>query len=277
MLNPVAWFHAPKINVICKEYEREESMLVNAHAIAERLVTKGKELFDAPVDIVQFTSDEKPNRLLNNLNEYPHAFVLACVMDRQMKAELAWLIPYRFATKLGSFKFSTLESLTIQDIRVLMTEPAHLHRFPEKMSKVFFEAISTIRNRYGGNAAQIWANRPSSAKVVYEFLQFRGAGPKIATMAANILARELKVPFSDYFSIDISVDVHVRRVLGRLGLVNSEASIEEIIYRVRSLHPEFPGLMDFPAWEIGRNWCKPKQPLCKECYMRDLCHYTNNS
>ena len=48
-------------------------------------------------------------------------------------------------------------------------------------------------------------------------LEFRGAGPKIATMAANLLARHLKVPFSDYYSIDISVDVQVRRVLSRLG------------------------------------------------------------
>ncbi len=252
-------------------------MLVNEHAIAERLVAKGKELFDAPVNIVKFTTDEAANRLLNNLNEYPHAFVLACVMDRQIKAELAWLIPCRFFTKLGNFTFSILESLTIEEIRVLMAGPPQLHRFPEKMSNVFFEAISTIKDRHGGNAAQIWANRPSSAKVIYEFLQFRGVGPKIATMAANILARELKVPFSDYFSIDISADVHVRRVLGRLGLVNSEASIEEIVYRVRSLHPEFPGLMDFPAWEIGRKWCKPKQPICEKCYMRDVCNFNNNS
>lgn len=252
-------------------------MLVNEHAIAERLVAKGKELFDASADVVEFTSEKEANRLLSNLNKYPHAFVLACAMDRQVKAEVAWLIPYRFATKLGNFEFSTLESLTIEKIRVLMTGPPQLHRFPEKMSNVFFEAISTIKDRHGGNAAQIWANQPSSAKVVYEFLQFRGVGPKIATMAVNILARELKVLFSDYFSIDISADVHVRRVLGRLGLVNSEASIEEIIYRVRSLHPEFPGLMDFPAWEIGRNWCKPKEPICEECYMRDVCRFNDNS
>jgi len=247
-------------------------MLINENAIAEILVTKGKTLFDAPTDIVKFTSDERANRLLNNLDEYPHAFVLACVMDRQIKAEAAWLIPYRFATILDGFNFSTVERLAIEDIRVLMK---NLHRFPEKMSWNFFEATSTIRNRYGGNAAEIWADRPSSAKVVYEFLQFRGVGPKIATMAANILARELKVPFSDYFSIDISVDVHVRRVFVRLGLVNNNASIEEITYKARSLHPEFPGLMDFPAWEIGRNWCKPKQPICQECYMRDVCHFNN--
>jgi len=98
----------------------------------------------------------------------------------------------------------------------------------------------------------IWANRPASAEVIYRFLEFRGVGPKIATMAANGLARHLKIPFSDYFSIDVSADVHVRRVFARLGLTGRGDTIEAVIYRARVLHPEFPGLLDLPAWEIGR-------------------------
>lgn len=103
---------------------------------------------------------------------------------------------------------------------------------------------------------------------MYRFLKFRGVGPKIATMAANILARDLKVPFSDYFSIDVSVDVQVQRVLLRLGLTNEMDDVPMVIYRARALHPEFPGVLDFPAWEIGRKWCRPNAPLCSQCLMR---------
>jgi endonuclease III len=90
-------------------------------------------------------------------------------------------------------------------------------------------------------------------------------------MAANILARDFKIHFSDYYSIDVSVDVHVRRVFTRLGLIRADASGEEVVYTVRALHPSFPGLMDLPAWEIGRNWCRPKKPQCSECYMQSYC------
>ncbi|RMF00953.1 MAG: iron-sulfur cluster loop, partial [Alphaproteobacteria bacterium] len=98
---------------------------------------------------------------------------------------------------------------------------------------------------------------PSSAMVVYRFLEFSGVGPKIATMAANILARSFKIPMADYYSIDISADVHVKRVFERLGLVDADPSVDQVIYRARSLNPEFPGLLDYPCWDIGRKWCKP--------------------
>ena len=128
-----------------------------------------------------------------------------------------------------------------------------------------------MNSQYQGNASLIWENKPSSSTVVYRFLEFDGVGPKIATMATNILARDFKIPLSDYYSIDISVDIHVRRVLKRLGLIPPKATTEQIIYRARSLNPEFPGLLDNPVWEIGRTWCKPTTPKCEKCYMNDLC------
>jgi endonuclease-3 len=112
--------------------------------------------------------------------------------------------------------------------------------------------------------------------VVYRFLEFDGVGPKIATMAANILAREFKIPLSDYSSIDNSADVHIRRVFARLHLCPPDASVEQIIYKAKALHPEFPGLMDLPIWELGRNWCKPNKPNCQKCYMSDLCPSASN-
>jgi endonuclease III len=81
---------------------------------------------------------------------------------------------------------------------------------------------------------------------------------------------------ADYYSVDVSVDVHVRRVFTRLGLVRDGATNEEIVYTARSLHPEFPGLMDLPVWEIGRNWCRPQRPKCAECYMHGVCEYSRS-
>ena len=235
------------------------------------LVEKGTRLFEGPKEFVRFTKNQEADELLNDLSKHPHAFVIGCVMDRQIKAEKAWIIPHRFRERLGSFEVEELRHLTETEIQKLMSEPKPLHRFVDDMSRNFYEAIGLISENYGGNAANIWQNRPSSAETVYRFLKFRGVGPKIATMATNILARGFKVPLTDYYSVDVSVDRHVSRVLSRLGLVTLNDSRDTIVYRARALHPEFPGLLDFPAYEIGKNWCHPSKPLCGDCYMNSIC------
>lgn len=248
---------------------------MNEEAIRDRLVEHGKKLFNAPRQPIQFTNVAESNALLNDLDTTPHAFVLACVMDRQIKAERAWLIPYRILEKLEGFSMEILHRLSREDVYRLMSQPVPLHRFVEKMSGHFHSAVELIYKRYEGNAACIWSESPSSAEVVYRFLEFDGVGPKIASMAANILAREFKIPFADYFSIDISADVHIRRVFARLSLCAVDATPEQVIYKAKALYPTFPGIMDFPCWEVGRNWCKARNPECKSCYMSDLCPTAN--
>ena len=248
---------------------------MNEKAIRDRLVEHGKELFSAPKQLIQFTGNAKADSLLNDLENHPHAFVLACVMDRQIKAERAWLTPYLISQKIGGFSMESLGALSVEDVRRLMSEPEPLHRFVEKMAVNFYSVVQRIANVYNSNAASIWSDKPSSAEVVYRFLEFDGVGPKIASMAANILAREFKIPFADYYSIDISADVHIRRVFGRLGLCAGDATVEQVIYKARALYPDFPGMMDLPCWEIGRNWCKSRRPECSECFMNDLCSTAN--
>jgi len=238
--------------------------------IANLLVKHGEWHFAERRKVNAFTETPDADRLLNDLRNYPHAFVLGCIMDRQIKAEKAWLIPYRFSEKLGGFEFTKLRKLSLSEIKKFMKKKK-LHRFRNEMSVNFHDAVRLIDRRYAGDASRIWKGRPSSEEVIYRFREFRGVGPKIANMAANILARHFKVRFADYSSIDISVDVHVRRVFARLRLVSEDASNDQIIFRARSLHSVFPGILDFPAWEIGKKWCEPEEPLCAECYMNKLC------
>lgn len=248
---------------------------MNEKSIRDRLVGYGRRLLDAPRQPIEFTKNSKADALLNDLENYPHAFVLASIMDRQIKAERAWLIPYRISEEIGGFSMDLLRGLSREDVHRLMSEPVPLHRFVDKMTGYFYSAVQRIKDKYAGNAANIWTDEPSRAEVVYRFLEFDGVSPKIASMAANILARDFKIPFSDYFSIDISADVHVRRVFSRLGICKTRPTVEQIIYKARALYPEFPGLLDLPCWEIGRNWCKSRSPKCSKCYMNDLCPTAN--
>ncbi|WP_366922800.1 hypothetical protein MFMK1_003279 [Metallumcola ferriviriculae] len=187
-----------------------------------------------------------------------------------MKAERAWSIPYRIKSIIGSFDIDDLASVSLDSYKEIFNNNT-LHRFNDTMASVFYEAVHDIKAKYNGDASRIWSNNSSSAKVAYDFLQFKGSGKKIATMAANILARQFKVPFSDYYSIDISPDVHILRVMRRTGLVSYDADLDSVIYRARELNPEFPGIIDFSCWEIGRTWCRPNHSNCEECIICNDC------
>lgn len=132
-------------------------------------------------------------------------------------------------------------------------------------------AVARIADVYAGDATRLWADTPASARIVRRFLEFHGAGPKIATMAANILVREFHVPLADYRYIDISADVQVQRVMARLGFVEKSAGTDIAIYAARELSPDFPGIFDVAVWDIGRTVCRPSDPRCGECALRDLC------
>src|SRR5438067_8441327 len=102
---------------------------MNDQAIRDALLKRGNEIFRSPRQIRHFTGNPNADTLLNDLENYPHAFVLACVMDRQIVAERAWLIPYSISEKIGGFEFSRLQSLSSGKLRELMTKPVPLHRF----------------------------------------------------------------------------------------------------------------------------------------------------
>jgi len=235
------------------------------------LVKIAKErLQHADSQIVHFVENEEIDSFLSDLVNYPHAYVLSCLMDRQIKAERAWMIPFKIKKELGTFDINELRKVKLSEFKQIFNK-YKFHRFNDKMSEIFYLGIHDIINKYEENAANIWLNKPSSAAVIYRFLEFKGCGIKIATMAANILARQFRIQFSDYYSIDISPDVHIIRVMKRMGFVTKDANSDMIIYKARELNPEFPGIIDFSCWEIGRKWCRPKNPNCDECIVNKEC------
>ena len=236
------------------------------------LIEKSKELFKENKAIVHFTNDEEQNKFLNDLEKRPHAFVLACLMDRQIQAERAWAIPYKIYKKLGTFDIYKLKEKEKEYYKELFNKNK-FHKFNNDMAEIFYKGVCRIIDKYEGKADKIWNDNSSSATVVYRFLEFEGCGIKIATMAANILARQFKIHMSDKYSIDISPDVHIKRVLYRIGFIEKNAKVERVIYKARELNPEFPGLIDFVCWEIGRNYCKPeiKDCKCEDCFMNKVC------
>jgi len=243
----------------------------NQREIIESLINYGLELHKRPREKITFSMNPESDNYLNDIETYPHFFVLGCVMDRQVKAWRAWLIPYKISQLVGGVEFSDFLILDLPETIAIFNK-YKLHRMPTKMAKCFYDAVQKIHNEYSNNAGSIWKKgNPSSQEVIDRFAQFNGVGQKISTMATNILVREFKVPLRNISAIDISVDIQIERVFKRLGFVPKSASKNDIIQTARNLYPQYPGVFDSVCWEIGEVWCKPEYQQCEKCFMNADC------
>lgn len=242
----------------------------NSNLIAERIIKRGHDLLLKDYEFTNFTKNVETDKLLNDLDNFPHAIVLACLMDLQIKAEKAWSIPFLISKEIGGFEFSRIKKLSLDELKQIFKKKK-LHRFNDKMAANFFNGIKLIDTKYNGNASLIWTDNQKSSTIVRRFLEFEGMGIKIATMTTNILTRHFKIPMQDRACIDISPDSQVIKVFKRMGFISEKESPLEVHYCARELYPEYPGIFDFTVWEIGRQWCKPINPDCKNCYLGDLC------
>ena len=238
------------------------------------------------VDEVVFIAQQRYNKCLNRkLTQaekdqwiYPHLFVLGCVMDSQIDYERAWHIPFIVAEQLKSKDFKEFASKNEQYYLDLFNE-LKLHRFNDTMAKAFYSAIKRIEKDYCGDASNIWNDNPTSGELICRFLSFDRVGIKIATMAANILTRDYGVRLQDKYAIDISPDIHVKRLMYRLGFVEkkdddsfSNIDAAKVTYAARSINPQFPGLMDLIFWEVGeQKICENNRCHASSCPFGSFC------
>ncbi len=224
--------------------------------------------------IIAFTKVPESDKLLCDLKNYPHAFLLSCIGDKQMDSTAAWLIPFKLKELIGDFTIETLYKMSLEQFQTLFNNEK-LHRYNNQIPREYYSAIHKIVDEYNGDASNIWKGNPSSATVIRRLLEFDGVGVKIATMTTNILSRDFGVSFSDRYAIDISVDTHIRRVFKRMNLINSNIKNKEkelIIYKAREISPEYPGILDAFIWNFGREVCVDKgKPKCDQCIFKDQC------
>jgi len=73
---------------------------------------------------------------------------------------------------------------------------------------------------------------------------------------------------------DLKADTHVCRVLGR-SVVGKLVDAETAAQLARQMHPD-PWHLDWPLWNLGRDYCHPNHPNCTACYLMAYCACTRN-
>jgi len=236
--------------------------------VAAELLAYGRELeaFGAAQVGGAFTADSAANALLETS---PNAFLLGVLFTQGISAERAWAGPYLLRERLGTLDLAFLvdHSDTVRD--AVQVAPM-LHRFKETLPAWICSAAEKLLAEYGGDAARIWPPGEEVGVVTERLSEFRGIGRKKAVMAVEILTRHFGVDLRGRECGQVAYDVQVRRVFLRSGLVDvdSRGAIEAA---ASAACREAPGTLDLPAWLIGRETCRPREPRCGACRLGAVC------
>jgi endonuclease III len=236
--------------------------------VVQALLAYGSELAEESAErsLPEFT----PNKAANSfLVSDSWAFLVAVISDYQIRAERAWELPYLLADRLGGWG-PTYFTEHPEEVLTAFALPSPLHRFSNQTGEWVVSAARIVVREYGGDAGRIWGDEPRAAVLQERLRRFDGISQKKAAMAVEILERDLGVRVSDLEGSDIAYDVHIRRVFLRTGLAQRD-DVDHMVAVARRLHPERPGAMDFPAWMIGREWCRPSGPSCGQCPLGMVC------
>jgi uncharacterized HhH-GPD family protein len=225
--------------------------------IVKRLVQYGKELYNAAGS---YTSNRAADRFVRSNS---NAWLFGVIFDQGIPYERAWEAPYVLKQRLRHLNMRRIAKMPLGQLRKAVKGSAPgkaLHRYVKKVPLWLKRAAAKLVKDYGGDALNIWRDCRTAGEVIERLDEFPGISQKKAHMAARILHEE-KVNFSRWGEINVAVDVHIRRVWKRAGLVR-DLSVAGIMRAATELKPDYPGELDYPTWIIETEWCHSRGADC---------------
>ena len=153
-------------------------MSVQIERLINRLVEEGNSALAQARQPAEFAYDPDADAILNDLEQYPQAFVLACLCDRQGTARQAWMVPLRLLERFRTLDIGELAQRSTSDWERVVRQPTPIHRMPEKMAVVLERGVqrdgrSTAARQPGSGRKRLLAPRSSDG-----FLSFMASDPR---------------------------------------------------------------------------------------------------
>ncbi len=127
-------------------------------------------------------------------------------------------------------------------------------------AKTIQQVSRIIVEKFHGNLMSILSMSFEEARKT--LIQLPGVGPKTADVVLLFCAEKPTIP----------IDTHVNRVSKRLGLAPKNGDYEAVRKSIQSFYsPKFFLDVHVLLISLGRNYCKARNPLCKQCTVNMFC------
>ena len=181
------------------------------------------------------------------VKEDPFRVLISCILSQRTRDKNA----EKAANALFAVASTAEEILALdpESIKKLIRPSGYYNQ----KTKHILGVCSEITKKFGGNTPRIRE----------ELLSLPGVGPKTADIVLSY----------GYCEASIAVDTHIYRTSKRLGLVRKESKHTEVKETLESAFPSSDWMFaDGALLQLGKDFCKPKKPRCKECPLGKYCN-----
>ncbi len=197
--------------------------------------------------------DEEYASLLSSRSGNPFEVLVATVISQNTNDRNTLRVLRRMRERLGVITPEGLLEIPLGELED-MIRPAGLYRQKAKYLRGIAEELS------GGVLKEILEG--DVEEVRSKLLSIRGIGPKTADVLLTMLGRG-----------SIAVDRHIARVSLRLG-ISVKGDYESIRRSLMEIFDERDYLKaHLLLIKLGRVYCRPRNPRCGECPLRDICSH----
>lgn len=179
-------------------------------------------------------------------------------LEEPFRALISCILSQRTRDVNTSKVVNALFSVASTPQEILALDPAVLRKlirssgYYNQKARYIIGASMGIVERFGGVTPRTRA----------ELITLPGVGPKTADIVLSY----------GYGEPAIAVDTHIQRVSKRLGLVQDKAGPEDVKAVLEgSLPSEDYSYTDGAILNVGKEYCKPRKPRCRECPLGKVC------
>ena len=211
-----------------------------------------------------------------------NAFFVGVMLDQMMPAERAWaageyLVENCFQGTDGFWH--VISNTHLNSIKGICRTGYHGGAFAlgvksNSFPKNLKSAAKQIVDEYDSDVRNVWNGIDTKHvdEIYKRFIEFEGIGDALAKMAQFILVRDHGIAGGKKSKRYLSVkpDVHVRRVLFRLG-ISEKQTPASIVSNIDKLNLRSQADFDWAVWTIGRERCHAGEPECTGCPLGRVC------
>lgn len=199
-----------------------------------------------------------------------YAMVALCG-NRMIAYERAWALPQTMMDRTGfQCPVEMCSHLSTGELEAVIRQPPCGHRLPGRIAAAMSGTARVIASEYLGDARNLYQSH-DVATVLRRLEALPGYGRKLSRLALRIILLDWAGDVAgDRAELDLSPDLHVCRVLFRLGLIERPDPLLAI-EAARRVSPNAPYLVD-GAFSLGTTVCGAR-PKCEACGLLAHCHH----